>query len=87
MTSAKESRRDIVDVRDSDGETALCPAEAVLGEVGGETSWLLYPAALLDEGRYVLHIDGENWPVLLRRAESKPPPAMVILSDFDPPAS
>ena len=81
------SRRDIVEVRDLDGETALCPAEAVLGEVEGESRWLLYPAALLDEGRYVLHINGENWPVLLRRAESKPPPAMVILSDFDPPAS
>ena len=83
-----EGRRDIVEVRDIDGETALCPAEAVLLNLpGGQRRWYLYPAALLDEGQYVLHIDGENWPVLLRRDESKPPPAMVILSDFDPPAS
>ena len=82
-----EPHGDIVEVRDVDAVTALCPAEAVLRDLpGGESRWLLYPAALLDEGKYVLHINGENWPVLLRRAESKPPPAMVILSDFDPPA-
>lgn len=52
--SAKEGRRNIVEVRDIDGETALCPAEAVLREVEGENQWLLYPAALLDEGKYVL---------------------------------
>ena len=77
-----------MEVRDIDGETALCPAEAVIRDLpGGESRWLLYPAALLDEGKYVLRINGENWPVLLRRAESKAPPAMVILSDFDPPTS
>ena len=82
-----EPHGDIVEVRDISGETALCPAEAVIRDLPeGESRWLLYPAALLDEGQYVLHIDGENWPVLLRRAESKAPPAMVILSDFDPPA-
>ena len=85
--SATERRRDIVEVRDLNGETALCPAETVLREVEGENQWLLYPAALLDEGKYVLHLNGENWPVLLRRAESEAPPAMVILSDFDPPGS
>ena len=85
-SGATEARREIVEVRDVDGETALCPAEAVFGEAPeGDDRWLLYPAALLDEGKYVLHIDGENWPVLLRRAESQAPPAMVILSEFDPP--
>ena len=83
----RDSRRDIVEVRDIDGEVALCPAEAVVHEIEGENQWVLYPAALLDEGRYVLHIDGENWPVMLRRAESKAPPAMEVLSDFEPPAS
>jgi hypothetical protein len=83
---AVEARRDIVEVRDVNGETALCPAEAILLEVDGENQWLLYPAALLDEGGYVLNIDGENRVVLLRRAESQAPPAMVILSDFDPSA-
>jgi len=88
LAETTEARRDIVEVRNLDGVTALCPAEAVIRDLpDGETRWLLYPAALLDEGRYVLHINGENWPVLLRRAESKAPPAMVILSDFDPPAS
>ena len=30
-----EGRRDIVEVRDIDGETALCPAEAVLLNLPG----------------------------------------------------
>ena len=80
LAETTEARRDIVEVRNLDGVTALCPAEAVLLELEGENQWLLYPAALLDEGKYVLHLNGENWPVLLRRAESKAP---VILSDFD----
>ena len=45
-----EARRDIVEVRDVNGETALCPAEAILQEVDGENQWLLYPAALPGRG-------------------------------------
>ncbi len=83
---ATEGRRHIVEVRDIRDLAALCPAEAILhhfpeGHVRGE----LYPAAMLDEGEYILRLNAESWPVLLKSSPSHPPPAMVIESDLDPP--
>ena len=80
-----EPNRFIVEVRDVTNEAALCPAEVILrdhseGRVRGD----LYPAAMLDEGAYVLRFGDEGWPVVLQRSES-PPPAMVITSDVDAP--
>ncbi len=81
-----EPNRFIVEVRDIRDEAALCPAEAILdhrsaGRVRGD----LYPAAMLDEGAYVLRLGSESWPVGLRRFESSPPPALVITSDVEAP--
>jgi len=92
--AASAGQRYIVEVRDFSGETALCPAEAILlavpdgdvpeGEQGGSVRGDLYPAAQLDEGGYVLRLNGESWRVLLRRSRSQSPPTMVIVSGDDP---
>ncbi|MDP6580876.1 MAG: hypothetical protein QF681_09475 [Vicinamibacterales bacterium] len=81
-----EDQRHIVLVRDVESETTLCAADVILHDVPeGELRGDLYPAAMLDEGRYVLWIDFESWPVHLLPSESKPSPAMVIQSDTAPP--
>ncbi len=81
-----EPNRFIVEVRDMRDEAALCPAEAILHDrSGGRVRGDLYPAAMLDEGSYVLRLGRESWPVGLRRSESSPPPAMVITSDVRAP--
>jgi hypothetical protein len=80
-------QRHIVEVRDIRVGASLCPAEAILHEVpAGRVRGDLYPAAMLDEGGYVLWLNDQNWTVFLQRSESEPPPAMVIESDTDPPA-
>jgi hypothetical protein len=77
-----EPNRFIVEVRDNRDEAALCPAEAILHDhSGGRVRGDLHPAAMLDEGAYVLRLGSETWPVVLGRSESSPPPAMVITSD------
>jgi hypothetical protein len=82
-----EPNRFIVEVRDIGDEAALCPAEAILHDLSeGRVRGDLYPAAMLDEGAYVLRFGDEGWPVVLQRSEP-PPPAMVITSDVDAPHS
>ena len=81
-----EPNRFVVEVRDMRDEAALCPAEAILDHpADGPVRGGLYPAAMLDEGAYVLRLGSESWPVVLRRSESTPPPAMVITSDVEAP--
>ena len=79
-----ESGRFIVEVRDVGDQASFCPGELILHDrPAGRVRGNLYPAAMLDEGEYVLRLNGASWPVRLRRSESQQPPAMVVEGDVD----